>query len=331
MKNLQIIVDEFTRYLVELRYQCNRKDNLYFTIPEKIDYVKKFQNTHFSVFSDYWGKIWNEIKDEHSLNQSYNKRQFLCKNLKPYFIQGTLNTRIYDKPLGYNGDYLTIYYLFLDYLGETIYEILLNQYSRSIPVAIAHKNRFCYLKNKFDKLLGKKIFSLGCGPALELLQYSAETPDSFNKLDITLLDMEQEALDFVKFRLKGKDNVQYLLYPIRKFLSDISTETLKTKKYDFIYCFGLFDYLNDRIIKKLLPILINSLNKNGKLIITNVNKNIDTRGYFEFFYDWKMYLRNENDLLELAKSGLKANASSEIYIDKSLPNQDNVYLVIEKP
>lgn len=191
--------------------------------------------------------------------------------------------RVYDRPLGYNGDYLTIYQYCVDYMGETIFEILVNQYSRNISSAKAHKNRFPYLKNKLSEYKGKKIISLGCGPAVELLQYSEEQPEVFKTLDITLLDMEQQALDFVKDRLSGEASVNYLLYPIRNLLRDSLLVRLALEKYVFIYCFGLFDYLTDDVMRALVPALSECLNESGKLIMTNVHEDVSERGYFEFF------------------------------------------------
>ncbi len=328
MTNYETLVTEFETFLTKLKKECNKNDNLYFTIPDKIKYVKNIQNDVFTVLSEHWEQIWNEVKGLESCAPEYTeKRALLTEKLKPYFNIGFPNTRVYDKPLGYNGDYLTIYQYCVDYMGDSVYDILINQYSRSIPSAMAHKNRFPYLKNKFAEFKGKKIISLGCGPSVELLQFSEEQPEAFKDLDITLLDMEQQALDFVKGRLPDASNVNYLLYPIRNLLADAAKSQLKLEKYDFIYCFGLFDYLTDNVIKALIPALSKCLNDSGKLIVTNVHEDVTERGYFEFFADWKMYLRNEDNFIGLTQD---ITGLGKTYIDNNQPTPDNIYLVVEK-
>ncbi len=331
MKSFELLVADFENYIKNLKTECDLKDNQYINIPDKIEYVKTIQEKIFSEFSTFWNSIWCIVQDiEYKSEEYLEKRKKISDSLENYFKIGLPNTRVYEKPAGYNGDYLTIYYYFTDYLGDSIFCILVNQYSRSIPSAIAHKNRFPYLKQKFDEYSDKNntnIISLGCGPAIEILEYSQESKENFSKINITLLDMDQRALDFIKIRLGTQDNLKYMLYPIKNLLIDSIEGNIKIEKYDFIYCFGLFDYLKDELILKLIPALVDCLNEGGKLIMTNVHKNISERGYFEFFADWLLILRNEDDMIRLTS---KVKDAKKIYIDDSLPNPDNIYLVVEK-
>jgi extracellular factor (EF) 3-hydroxypalmitic acid methyl ester biosynthesis protein len=41
--------------------------------------------------------------------------------------------------------------------------------------------------------------------------------------------------------------------------------------YDFVYCAGLFDYLSDRICRRLLEVFYDLLAPGGLLVATNVD------------------------------------------------------------
>ena len=76
----------------------------------------------------------------------------------PYLYEGSeINQYIRRKPLGYAGDYVTMNYIYdfndKKYLGETLFERLLNRYTCSTDVANSNIHRKEYLKRKIQKII----------------------------------------------------------------------------------------------------------------------------------------------------------------------------------
>jgi len=81
-----------------------------------------------------------------------------------------------------------------------------------------------------------------------------------------------------------------------------SFEEILGKKCDFIYCSGLFDYLSNKLCKKLVDIFYNSLNKGGKLLITNMHLDNNDRHLMELLLDWHLIYRKESDVVNFVNN-----------------------------
>ncbi len=79
-----------------------------------------------------------------------------------------------------------------------------------------------------------------------------------------------------------------------------------SKKYDLVYCAGLFDYLSDRICRRLLEIFYDMLAPGGLLIATNVHPSNDWRNWMEYLAEWHLVYRDEEQFLHIAPSSAPA-------------------------
>ncbi|MGH7927713.1 MAG: SAM-dependent methyltransferase, partial [Candidatus Binatia bacterium] len=70
-------------------------------------------------------------------------------------------------------------------------------------------------------------------------------------------------------------------------------------RYDLIYCAGIFDYLSDRICKRLMNIFYSMLEPGGLLIGTNVNASNPSRNGMEYLLEWHLTYRNRQQLKAL--------------------------------
>jgi extracellular factor (EF) 3-hydroxypalmitic acid methyl ester biosynthesis protein len=69
--------------------------------------------------------------------------------------------------------------------------------------------------------------------------------------------------------------------------------------YDMVYCAGLFDYMSDRICKRLMNIFYDLLSPAGLLIATNVDASKPFRHSMEFLLEWHLICRGEAQLAAL--------------------------------
>jgi extracellular factor (EF) 3-hydroxypalmitic acid methyl ester biosynthesis protein len=69
-------------------------------------------------------------------------------------------------------------------------------------------------------------------------------------------------------------------------------------QYDFIYCAGLFDYLSDKVCRKLMEIFYSMLAPGGLLLATNVDLH-PSRGEMECFLEWHLIHRNTRQMAGL--------------------------------
>jgi hypothetical protein len=97
-------------------------------------------------------------------------------------------------------------------------------------------------------------------------------------------------------------------------------EIIKNKKItklfqdvDFIYVSGVFDYLSDKICKKVVHNLV-SIAK-GEVIFFNMSlENSRHRSYYEVFGEWIMYHRNKKDVLSWTEGLVGVSCSIVDYV-----------------
>src|SRR3954454_10362695 len=131
---------------------------------------------------------------------THAKRKDVCAELLHSFLkQSPFLRRALEKPLGYAGDFEMMNMLYRDpWEGETALGTALNVCFTNEPAAIANKNRIAYLGDLIREKSGQnriRIASIGCGPAKEIEELLRESPELGPRLDITLVDQEQLALD----------------------------------------------------------------------------------------------------------------------------------------
>jgi extracellular factor (EF) 3-hydroxypalmitic acid methyl ester biosynthesis protein len=217
------------------------------------------------------------------------------------------------KPRGYAGDYIMMKMLYLNsYEGDSTFSRLMHKHPVEHPAAQAVRNRRKLITQTFRKAQAEhasnykrmRILSVACGPAWEL-QDILVSPDECEKYHFTLLDQDQSALDEaavlianLERELKTKIHVTYLNESVRTMLKS-ATLVEKWGRFDFIYSMGLFDYLTPPVATGILGKLFQLLENGGDLLIGNFHDSNPSRCYMEYWLDWVLYYRNEQDFLGL--------------------------------
>jgi extracellular factor (EF) 3-hydroxypalmitic acid methyl ester biosynthesis protein len=85
--------------------------------------------------------------------------------------------------------------------------------------------------------------------------------------------------------------------------ADRTIQYAANEQYDLVYCAGLFDYLQDKVCRKLMTIFYEMLAPGGLLLVTNVDVH-PSRAEMECFLEWHLIHRNTQRMAELVPAGI---------------------------
>jgi extracellular factor (EF) 3-hydroxypalmitic acid methyl ester biosynthesis protein len=267
---------------------------------------------------------------------------YLRRELHPLLLCAPFVYRIYEKPLGYAGDYEMVNMILRSpYEGASLFAKLLNTFFLSQPPAEAHRNRIRYLTEQITSEtervanLGRiaRILNLGCGPAGEVQDFLIKE-DISNLAEFTLVDFNEETLHYTAKRLAELERkynrrtpVSYLPKSVSQILRD-SRRALAgfiSGSYDLVYCAGLFDYLSERVCRKIMEILYDLVAPGGLLITTNVAAHNPVRNMMEYVGAWNLIHR---DARQLASLRPPSEGESRVTTE---PTSMNLFLELRKP
>jgi extracellular factor (EF) 3-hydroxypalmitic acid methyl ester biosynthesis protein len=185
--------------------------------------------------------------------------------------------------------------------------------------------------------LGRKarILNLGCGPAGEIQDFLARSPLS-EEACFTLLDFNDETLEYTTkvltdLKVKHRRSTEIVLQKksVHQLLKEASRSVSSASgpQYDLVYCAGLFDYLNDRICKRLTDVFYEYLAPGGLLVATNVDDAKPIRNRMEYILEWHLVYRKPQQLLSLTPDAARPGG----FVVKSDKTGVNIFLEVRKP
>lgn len=204
-------------------------------------------------------------------------------------------------PRGYQGDFETINYIIRSKnhaedgsFGHVVEDLFLNS-----DICQQHRNKVARQAQLIRRVIGAKsdarIISIGCGGSQDLRSCLDQIQGS--DVEITLVDVDQDALDFSLLQLSQiAEKITPLQGNIYKRMRGL------TEQYDLILIGGVFDYLNDKTIISVLKSLKENLAEGGKLFFTNIDAHNPYRIYMEYFTNWTLIERTASDLERLIKA-----------------------------
>lgn len=317
------LTKKLQQFVQDLKYKLDYFDKACLDEQKRIKFLLGHKEKIFSELTDYFVCIWEIVKDFDKDRYIIHK-DFYQKSLGSLLLDPIeVNRRIYQKPLGYPGDYIIMNYIYdyngeKSYLGGSTFEKLINNYTCNIPVSCANVARKNFLKNTILKLINDvvtpRITSIGCGSARELLELLGE--DKVNKKTFyQCLDLEREALRYIKEAIDiipgSKTHLLEIKYIHRDITSIIRDKKLKDliKGSDLTYLSGVYDYLSNKMAKRLTSELFSLLGDKGKLIICNISlENSSHRAYYELLGEWNMVHRAKEEMLDWTKELSRAEA-----------------------
>lgn len=271
-------------------------------------------------------------------------QNFTARLLHPLVLCSPFASRTFQKPLGYAGDYEMVNMIVRDpFEGSSPFAKTLNAWFLDQWPAKAHRNRIVHLKRRLREECARgeregrqiRILNLGCGPAREIQEFLAEDALS-DYANFTLLDFNDETVQYtsdilnnLKQRHSRKTKMEIKRKSVHQVLKEGGRENSlpDERKYDFIYCAGLFDYLSDRTCKQLMEVFYGWLANGGLLTATNVDDCRPFRHMLEFILDWHLIYRD-------AKKGAtllpEASSPEWAHIEKD-STEVNVFIETRKP
>jgi extracellular factor (EF) 3-hydroxypalmitic acid methyl ester biosynthesis protein len=290
----------------------------------------------FSRFESIAGVIQEEVRAVH---RAYTRRQ-----LHPLILCSPFMYRTFHKPLGYAGDYEMVNMILRDPVeGASLFAKVLNTHFVGVAPAEGHRNRVKYLssvlreetKRRARAGLTTNIFNLGCGPAKEIQDFLV-FDDLCDRTTFTLLDFNDETLAYtgslladIKMKYQRQTPITMVKRSVHQILKDgpRGAETGKNTVYDIVYCAGLFDYLSDRVCRRLMEIFYEMLAPGGLLIATNVEASNPARQMMEYLMDWHLIYRDSKQLLALSPSEAPAENCRVLSDDTKV----NIFLEVRRP
>jgi chemotaxis methyl-accepting protein methylase len=163
-----------------------------------------------------------------------------------------------------------------------------------------------------------RILTLGCGSAREIETWLARARTISSRVEFTLIDQEQRALDYayrVSYPYVLRNDNRCRLNCLHISFTDVLRGTGgmdALPPQDLIYSVGLLDYLTDRRASSLVRRLYELVAAGGLLIIGNMNETpLSNLWPMEFITDWSLHYRSEPQMLAWADGLDPANAWTE--------------------
>ena len=282
---------------------------------------------------------FEEVAGQVSPQEEVQHKSFAQRELHPLMLISPFVHRTYTKPLGYAGDYEMVNMILRNGdEGPNIYSRIVNAFVLAREPAEAHRNRIDFLVNLLKEEAataakkGRKfrVLNIGCGPAQETERFIREFKES-ERGEFTLLDFNEETLNYTRSRL-GKACNDVGRWPsltfVHKSIHDLLKESARgedpEQQWDLVFCAGLFDYLSDKICKRLLKLFHRWTLDGGRVAATNVHSRNPIRLFMEHLLEWYLIYRDE----ESFKAMVPAEWKPQITTDTT---GVNVYLVVDKP
>jgi extracellular factor (EF) 3-hydroxypalmitic acid methyl ester biosynthesis protein len=282
-------------------------------------------------------EIAKEIGDaEIAVHKSYVRRE-----IHPIVLCSPFLYRTYTKPLGYAGDYEMVNMMLRNpYEGGSAFAKLLNFALLNTEPVVAHRNRIDFLVEKLRSECARRVtkgrtrvFNLACGPAVEVQRFLREYDES-DLAEIDLLDFNAETLEYTRERIQesrqagGRETlVRYFQRSVHQLLRAATQGGEEDfANYDIVYCAGLFDYLSQRVCKRLVELFCTMIKPGGIVIVTNVAAANPRKAWMEYVMEWNLIYRDESEMADLIPEGFPV-ARTEITPDST---GVNLFLEIER-
>jgi extracellular factor (EF) 3-hydroxypalmitic acid methyl ester biosynthesis protein len=234
------------------------------------------------------------------------KLQTIFQNkIEPFFSQSWYMNRALTKPRGYPGDFEILEGIY----DQTIFTPvgigrLLDYYFLHTDLARAVMGRKNYCISILEKYLrtfpNPAILDIACGPCRELREIDPELmkkPFSFHGMD-----NDQDALAYAKEKAVEAgipdENLRFTKQNVLRLINPENNIRL-FGRYDLIYSVGLYDYLPDDILIRILNGTLAMLKENGEYVVAFKDCNCYDKTEYQWHVDWHFFQRTEEECCQL--------------------------------
>lgn len=244
------------------------------------------------------------------------------RELLPYLLLTRITERLYAKPRGYAGDFMSIDWIYNNEPGGTgRLGVLLDSCFLVEPASQAVRNRRVLLADQIQQKLREhpertiKITTLACGPAREVFD-AFETIDDKNRIEATLIDIDQQAIELVQAEAakRGLTDHIRLVHGNLVYLS-LGKVKIDLAEQDLVYSIGLIDYFSDKFVNRLMGFGHSILRAGGRLILGNFHPNNVDKALMDYVVDWRLIHRTEQDMNRLYEGSAFGRPCTEILFE----------------
>jgi extracellular factor (EF) 3-hydroxypalmitic acid methyl ester biosynthesis protein len=247
--------------------------------------------------------------------------------------------RSFTKPLGYAGDY-QIVNMILEAKSSmaSTYARVVSTFHLTRTPAVAHRNRVDRLENRLRQEARRRaqeggplrVLNVGCGPATEVERFVSQGMEARGS-QLTLVDFNEETLAYVRHRLaeaRARSKIAFDISTIHQSIHELlkaasNGESSLSGNYDFIYCAGLFDYLSEKVCKRLVGLFYDWTSPGGLVLTTNVHAKNPIRYYMAHVAEWYLEHRDESQCRSFA-----SNTPADVLTDAT---GVNIFLEVRRP
>lgn len=265
--------------------------------------VNHIVDSVFALCADF------ELENYFDPDKVMRMKRLFIRHFRKYFRLGSCNRTVMDRPYGYVGDFKILDDIYMNQPKSIGVERCLDNYFLATPASVATRNR----KNDFCKFIidaisnsssAVEIMNLGSGPCRDVAEILMHGDTKSSEFRIDCVEREPHAIEYARNLIQktGRlSRVDFLSMDVVRMGLSKHIRREVPNEYDLIYSTGLFDYLGDRLVIRLLANLRALLKKDGKLIIANYRDRFSnpSRFYMEWGGDWELIYRTEGEFLNL--------------------------------
>lgn len=230
----------------------------------------------------------------------------LQAEMLPYILTTETADRFYSKPRGYAGDFVAIHRIYMNTPGgSSRLGPVMDRMFLEMPPSLAVRNRRKLVADEIVAAVRARggrpvrVLCLASGPATEVFD-AFEMLDDKSLLKATLMDIDLQALAFVdELRARHKLTGQITLVNENLIALFLGRSSLRLEPQDLIYSIGLIDYLNDKLVGKVLQFAHQNLAPGGRVLLGNFHPKNPAKEFMDFVLEWNLIHRTEEDMHRL--------------------------------
>lgn len=290
-KNLQFFVSELNRIDMEFRNGMR--------IDEALEGIKEcIRESCVSC-----------LEAEKEAGEALKALQVIFRDeIEPWFSQSWYMHRAFTKPRGYPGDFEILEGIY----DQAIYASsgigrLLDYYFLDTDLARAVMGRKNYCISVLEKHLSTytepTILDIACGPCRELREINKGLigkPFHFHGIDNDQDALAHAAKKSVEAGIP-EENLNFTKQNVLRLINPDNNIRLYGK-YDLIYSVGLYDYLPDDILIRILNGTLAMLKEKGEYLVAFKDCNRYDKTEYQWHVDWHFYQRTEEDCTRLLQN-----------------------------
>lgn len=180
------------------------------------------------------------------------------------------------------------------------------------PNAQAVRNRYRQVARLYEQFGGGRTLSIACGSAQPLIHalYALKAEGMDENTELIMTDVNQKSLDLTAQRAKEAGVSSRVSFQRVSFL-DLNS-VFSDERFDIVEACGISDYLPDERVVSLLEFALNSLRKDGQIIVSNMNRTRAANLLLKM-YNWPIIYRNPEEFGRLIKQAGGRNI--KVYVE----------------